>query len=465
MTSIPQEIFKAYDIRGIVGETLTEENVTQIAKAIARIAKLQQQESIIIARDGRLSGPTLSAALKEGLLEEGCQVIDIGMVPTPVLYFATKKLPSSTGVMLTGSHNPANYNGLKIVIDNTTLSGDKIQEIYQNIIEHSIADTDKTFQKENNHYSQYNIIEDYILAITSTLQLSRQLKIVVDAGNGVAGLLAPKLFKSLGCVVIELFCEVDGHFPNHHPDPSVPENLQALMSAVKEHQADVGLAFDGDGDRIGVVTNLGEIIYPDRLLMLFAKDILSRHPGEKIIFDVKCTQHLPKVIEQYKGIPEMTKTGHSLIKKRLQETQAAMAGEMSGHIFFNDGWYGFDDGLYAGARLLHILSRNNLSCSDIFKSFPNSVNTPELKLAVTTAQKEKILTTLPLSFAFEKAKIIAIDGLRVEFDDAWGLIRASNTTPHMTLRFEGKDQPSLKTIQDIFRQELLKIDPTFQLSF
>jgi len=461
---IPQEIFKTYDIRGIVGETLTESNVTLIAKAIARIAKQQQQNTIIIARDGRLSGPLLSNALKQGILDEGCKVIDIGAVPTPVLYFATKLLSSQSGIMLTGSHNPKNYNGLKIIIAGNTLSGDKIQAIYQEILVNSNQNISLT-QSENNHYTQYSIVSDYIKTITNKIKLSRPLKIVIDAGNGIAGMLAPNLFQALGCEVIELYCDVDGNFPNHHPDPSVPENLNALIQAVQDQHADVGLAFDGDADRIGVVTNKGEIIYPDRLLMLFAKEILLRRPGERIIFDVKCTQHLSKVIEQFYGIPEMTKTGHSLIKNRLQETKAPIAGEMSGHIFFNDGWYGFDDGLYAGARLLQILSQENQTCSELFKTFPNSVNTPELKLAVTLQQKEKILSILPKSPAFQDAKIITIDGLRVEFDQAWGLIRASNTTPHMTLRFEGYDEQSLKHIQEIFRRELLKIDPTFQLTF
>lgn len=470
---ISPEIFRAYDIRGIVGETLTPETVYIIAKSIGKLALAQNQETVLIARDGRLSGPLLSCALRNGLLDGGCSVIDIGAAPTPLLYFATHTLSTQSGIMLTGSHNPGNYNGLKTVIAGKTLSGDAIQLLYQDIVENSqnifLPDylTEETVQaKYHDKYLKYNtILNDYVHTVTNNISLAKKLKIVMDCGNGITGNSAPMLFRALGCEVIELFSDVDGHFPHHHPDPSEPENLQDLIEAVKVHQADVGLAFDGDGDRLGVVTNQGEIIYPDRQLMLFAKAVLRTHPGEKIIYDVKCTKHLTKVISENHGQPEMNKTGHSLIKKRLLETLAPLAGEMSGHIFFRDRWYGFDDALYAGARLCEILSNESQTCSEIFRAFPNSVNTPELKLSVTQQQREKILSSLQHCSAFQEARLITIDGLRVEFEKGWGLVRGSNTTPHLTLRFEGEDEETLKAIQTMFKEALLNIDKTLILNF
>lgn len=458
MRNICAEIFRAYDIRGIVDETFTEEAVYAIAKAIGSEALAQHQQTVIMARDGRLSGPVLGEALKKGLLDSGCDVIDIGSVPTPLLYFATNILPTQSGVMLTGSHNPANYNGLKIVIDGETLSEAKIQKLYQRIIT-------EDFSHGQGKYQKSNIIETYISRILEDVHLSRGLKVVVDAGNGIAGEIAPKLYKQLGCEVVELFCEVDGRFPNHHPDPSVPHNLEDLIRVVKETQADIGLAFDGDGDRLGVVTNSGEIIWPDRQLMLYAQDILSRNPGEKIIFDVKCTQHLAKIIKKAGGKPLMFKTGHSLIKNKMREEKAPLAGEMSGHIFFKERWYGFDDGLYTGARLLEIVSKHSCSVSEIFKTLPNSINTPELKLAVNNDQRKKLLEGLLNSTAVKDANLITIDGVRVEYEKSWGLMRGSNTTSHLILRFEAIDQENLIHIQEKFRSELLRLDNTLDLPF
>jgi phosphomannomutase/phosphoglucomutase len=458
MVAISRDIFRAYDIRGIVDESLTSDVVYSIARAIGSEAQHQQQKTVIIARDGRLSGPELSTALKEGLLATGCNVIDIGAVPTPLLYFATHILSTQSGVMLTGSHNPANYNGLKIVIAGETLSEDKIVKLYQRII-------DNDFVQGNGTVIQQDIGETYCAKIASDIKLHRPLKIIVDAGNGIAGFFAPHLYRILGCEVIELYCEVNGLFPNHHPDPSVEENLAALITAVKHHQADIGLAFDGDGDRIGVVTNKGEIIWPDRQLMLYAKDVLSRHPQATILFDVKCTKHLSPVIQRLTGLPLMWKTGHSLIKQKMKAVGALLAGEMSGHIFFKERWFGFDDGLYTGARLLEIVANDHRSISDIFHEFPQSLHTPELKLNVNQQQRELIINNFRESTVFKHAHLITIDGVRVEFENGWGLVRGSNTTPHLILRFEADNAHALAEIQKLFRQELLKIDSSLKLPF
>jgi len=459
--TVSREIFRAYDIRGIVDETLTPDVVYEIARAIGSEAQSQGQQKkqkIIIARDGRLSGASLSEALKKGLLATGCDVIDIGKVPTPLLYFATNILGVQSGVMLTGSHNPKNYNGLKMVIAGNTLSEEKIQNLYQRIISKNIL-------SGQGNYSQENIIEKYITRITQDIKLSKKLKIIVDAGNGIAGSVAPALYRALGCEITELFCEVDGNFPNHHPDPGDPHNLEDLIHEVQKQKADVGLAFDGDGDRLGVVTNQGEVIWPDRQLMLYAKDVLSRNPHAKIIFDVKCTAHLTPFIEKCGGIPIMGKTGHSLIKQKMKEENALLAGEMSGHVFFKERWYGFDDGLYTGARLLEILSQEARTSSEVFHDFPDSINTPELKLSVNNDQREKLLENLRQSTLFRDAKLVMLDGVRVEFENGFGLMRGSNTTPHLTFRFEGKDKATLEFIQDKFRQALLNIDATLRLPF
>jgi phosphomannomutase/phosphoglucomutase len=457
-TRFPSSIFRAYDIRGIVDENLTPEIVFAIGQALGSEALACGETTLLTARDGRLSGPVLMLALQNGILATGCNVIDIGAVPTPVLYFATHTLAAHSGVMLTGSHNPPNYNGLKIVLAGHALSGEQLQGLYRRIVEERLTQGRGVIQS-------LNIMDDYIAHIQSTVHCARSLKVVIDAGNGIAGKVAPALFKALGCEVIELYCEVDGHFPNHHPDPSQPENLQDLMAMVKQTQADIGLAFDGDGDRLGVVTERGEIIWPDRQLMLFASDILQRQPESTIIFDVKCTQHLPRWIEQQGGIPLMWKTGHSLIKAKLRETEAPLAGEMSGHIFFQERWFGFDDGLYAGARLVEILAQQSLSASEIFATFPDSYNTPELKILLSDETKFEFMQRFIDQAHFSDGKKTTIDGLRVDFPFGFGLMRPSNTTPCLVLRFEADSPHNLQHIQQLFRQQLLAIDPNVMLPF
>lgn len=457
--SIPQEIFRAYDIRGIVDQTLTPEIVYTIGLAIGSENLACGENKILVARDGRLSGPVLLKALIEGLQASGCDVIDIGMVPTPVLYFATYALSIPSGVMLTGSHNPANYNGLKIVIAGETLSDTRIQALYQRIQAQQLA------QGHGSFTTYANIATDYVQRITSDVFLKKPLRVVIDCGNGVAGNIAPKLFQSLGCEVVELFCEVDGHFPNHHPDPSIPQNLEDLIVAVKQHHADVGLAFDGDGDRLGVITNTGEIIWPDRQLMLYAIDVISRNPGAMIIYDVKSTSHLETVIKQHGGQPLMWKTGHSLVKAKLRETGALLAGEMSGHTFFKERWYGFDDGLYTAARLLEILAATSKTCSELFAEIPNSINTPELKLPLAEEEKFNFMDLFKQQATFDNAQITTIDGLRADFADGWGLIRPSNTSPYLILRFEANDIAGLQRIQNLFREQLLKVQLDLLLPF
>lgn len=458
VTAISPIIFRSYDIRGIVDESLTADAVYSIGRAIGSEAQARQQTKIILGYDGRLSSPQLSSALCQGLLSSGVDVIDIGAVPTPVLYFATHTLGISSGVMLTGSHNPSNYNGIKMVLAQQTLKGDEIQALYQRIVAQQL-------NTGQGRYTQAEVIEKYIHHITATVQLARPLKIVIDCGNGITGKVAPALFKKLGCEVIELFCEVDGNFPNHSPDTSNAENLQTLINLVKKYQADIGLAFDGDGDRLGAVTNAGEIIWPDRQMMLFAADILTRNPGAEIIFDVKCSRDLPKVIEQNGGKAFMWKTGHSYIKTKLHSSNALLAGEMSGHIFFKDKWFGFDDGLYAGARLLEIISQDKHSVDDIFKSFPNSINTPELKLPMQEERKFIFIENFIATAKFSNAQITTIDGIRVDFKDGWGLLRPSNTSPYLILRFEATTLDELQRIQNLFKQQLLAFDPSLNLPF
>jgi phosphomannomutase/phosphoglucomutase len=455
---ISPSIFRAYDIRGVVQETLTPDAVYAIGQAIGSEALARGQQQVVIARDGRLSGSKLSAALRDGLLASGRDVIDIGAVPTPVLYFAAHTLGTHSGVMLTGSHNPPEYNGLKIVLNGETLAEEAIQSLYQRIV-------DNDFTQGQGHYETRDIVPDYISRITSDLRLARSLKIVIDSGNGIAGAVAPKLFRALGCEVVELFCEVDGRFPNHHPDPGQPENLQDLTHSVLAHQADIGLAFDGDGDRLGVVTDNGEIIWPDRQMMLYAEDVLKRNPAATILYDVKCTRHLASVIDTLGGKPLMWKTGHSLIKAKMRETGALLAGEMSGHIFFKERWFGFDDGLYTAVRLLEILAADKRSASEIFKTLPNSVNTPELKLPMDDARKSDFMTELQQQAQFPQAVLNTIDGLRVDFSDGWGLIRQSNTTPCLVLRFEADTTEGLQRIQALFRTQLLALDAQLALPF
>lgn len=457
-TQINHSIFRAYDIRGIVGVDLTPQTVYALGRAIGSMAIESGEQRIAMGRDGRLSGPELSHALGKGLQASGCDVLNVGVVPTPLLYYATHMMDTRSGVMLTGSHNPAEYNGLKIMIGGKTLAEEGIQELYRRIQKNN-------FTQGSGEAHELDIIERYITRVTRDVTLARPLKIVVDCGNGVAGAVVPQLFRQMGCEVHELFCDIDGSFPNHHPDPSQAINLQDLICATRETGADIGLAFDGDGDRLGVVTPSGDVIWPDRQLMVFAKEILGRNPGAKIIYDVKCTNHLAKVIHEAGGVPIMWKTGHSLIKAKLAETQAALAGEMSGHIFFKDRWYGFDDALYSGARLLEILAKTSGDCDALFKDIPNSVNTPELKIYVKDSEKFSLMDRLIESADFRPAEIVTIDGLRVNFADGWGLVRPSNTTPCLVLRFEAESENVLKKIQNVFREFLLATQADLVLPF
>lgn len=457
-TTLDPSIFRAYDIRGIVDKTITEEGVYLIGRALGTMVMEEGDKRIAVARDGRLSGPRLSKALIEGLLSTGCDVFDLDVVPTPLLYYATFVTGTNSGVMLTGSHNPAEYNGLKMVVNGKTLTEESIKKLAERI--HA-----KQFCDGSGEIHSVEIIERYFDRVRLDARLARPLKVVVDCGNGVPGKIVPELYRRMGCDVHELFCEVDGNFPNHHPDPSQPENLQDLIRVVKETQADVGLAFDGDGDRLGVVTAQGKIIWPDRQLMLFAKAVLADHPGAKIIYDVKCTSHLAKLISELGGEPIMWKTGHSLIKSKLAETQAALAGEMSGHIFFKDRWYGFDDAIYSGARLLQILAAQDDSSDAVFNSIPDSVNTPELKIYVSDDEKFALMNDIISRAKFDDGQMNTIDGLRVNFQDGWGLVRPSNTTPCLVLRFEAENESALTKIQNMFREFLLGVRPDLVLPF
>lgn len=447
MHTIPKEIFKAYDIRGIVGETLTVDIVEKIAQAIGSEARARNQTDIVIGRDGRLSGPDLATALAHGLQSTGINVIDLGMVATPMTYFAAYQLGSNSAVMVTGSHNPPDYNGLKIVLAGETLSGDAIQALRARIESSDLVRGQGT-------YREYDITEDYLQRISGDVKLARPMKIIIDAGNGIAGAFAPSLYRALGCSIEELHCEVDGHFPNHHPDPSVPANLVDLIARLQVSNAEIGLAFDGDGDRLGVVTKQGRIIFPDRQLMLFADDVLSRNPGATIIYDVKSSRNLHKWITDRGGKPLMWKSGHSLIKAKMHETGALLAGELSGHIFFKDRWYGFDDGLYAGARLLEYLSRQ-VDIDTTLHNLPDSICTPEIQIKMREGEAHQLVAKLQKNARFEGAKeIIKIDGLRVEYPDGFGLMRASNTTPAVVLRFEADDIQGMSRIQDDFRNAI-----------
>ncbi len=457
--TIAAEIFRAYDIRGVVDQTLTTEAVYNIGRALGTKVLALAGDCIVLGRDGRLSGPRLAAELKAGILSTGCNVVDVGVVPTPVLYFAAKFLEIKSAVMLTGSHNPPNYNGLKIILNDVTIYGAAIQELQHIIVT-------QAYCTGQGLASTVNVLPDYVKAVTSSLQIQRAQKIVIDCGNGAAGMIAQELFQALGCDVISLFCEVDGNFPNHHPDPSDPQNLIVLRETVLKEKADLGLAFDGDGDRLGILDNTGKIIWPDRVLMLFAQDVLAHNPGASIIFDVKCSRDVEQIIHAAGGVPVMWNTGHSLIKAKMLETGALLAAEMSGHIFFKDRWYGFDDALYTGARLVELLSKNSLSADQVFSALPEAVSTPELNITVTEASKFGIMQNLLTQAKFdEEYKLITIDGMRVEFADGWGLIRPSNTTPKLVVRFEATTQIILNRIQEQFRALLLSVAPELVLPF
>ncbi|HEY8555105.1 MAG TPA: phosphomannomutase/phosphoglucomutase [Burkholderiales bacterium] len=456
----PPEIFKAYDIRGIVGRSLTPAFVESIGHAIGSEAQARGSRRFAVGRDGRLSGPELVEALAHGLTRAGCDVLDIGQAPTPVLYFATHHLGTGSGVSVTGSHNPPEYNGLKIMVAGETLSGDAIQGLRRRL-----ERGDLVRPETPGSVTRVDVREAYLDRITGDVKLARRMRVAVDCGNGVAGAYAPELLRRLGCDVTALYCDVDGTFPNHHPDPSKPENLEELIRTVKGGGYDVGLAFDGDGDRLGVVAPDGSIIWADRQMILFARDVLARNPGGTIIYDVKCSRKLAEAIRAAGGEPLMWKTGHSLIKAKLKESGALMAGEMSGHIFFKERWYGFDDGLYAAARLLELLSRDPRPTSEIFGSLPNTVNTPELNLKLAEGEHHAVIAELVARANFPDAKVTTIDGLRADFDDGFGLVRASNTTPVLVFRFEGDTPEALERIAQRFREFVLSVRPGVQLPF
>lgn len=457
--SFPHEIFKAYDIRGIVDKTLTVEVTYQIGQAIGTEVLAHGGDSIVIGRDGRLSGPMLAEALSNGLRSTGVNVVDIGVAPSPVVYYSSYSMDIPSCIAITGSHNPPEYNGLKMVVDGTTLSAERIQLLKQRIL-------DSDFAQGEGSYRQQEIIEDYIARIVSDIKPERKLKIVIDCGNGVAGATAPQVFRQIGCEVVDLFSEVDGTFPNHHPDPSQIENLQDLIAAVKEHDADLGLAFDGDGDRLGVITKSGDIVWPDRQMILFSRDILSRNPGTEIIYDVKCTRNLPTEIERAGGKATMWRTGHSFIKAKLKESGAAIAGEMSGHIFFKERWFGFDDGVYAGARLIELLAKQDQTPQAVFDALPDSINTPELRMEFAEGEHYKFMDQLKAVASFdESATVSTIDGVRVDYDDGFGLIRPSNTTPILVLRFEADTQDGLARIQADFANAIRQVDEQAAIPF
>ncbi|ALE53885.1 phosphomannomutase/phosphoglucomutase [Paraburkholderia sp. SIMBA_055] len=463
---ISKSIFKAYDIRGVIGKTLDADTARSIGRAFGSEVRAQGGDAVVVARDGRLSGPELIQALSDGLRAAGVDVVNVGMVPTPVGYFAASVPLQLEGgerrvdscIVVTGSHNPPDYNGFKMVLRGSAIYGEQILALHQRIV-------DENFSEGSGTYTDYDIADAYLERIASDVKLARPIKIVVDTGNGVAGGLAPKLFKKLGCELVELFTEIDGNFPNHHPDPAHPENLQDVIRALKETDAEIGFAFDGDGDRLGVVTKDGQIIYPDRQLMLFAEEVLSRNKGAQIIYDVKCTRNLAKWVKDKGGEPLMWKTGHSLVKAKLRETGAPLAGEMSGHVFFKDRWYGFDDGLYTGARLLEILTRVQ-DPSKLLNSLPNSHSTPELQLKLEEGENFELIARLQKNAQFTGADdVVTIDGLRVEYPDGFGLARSSNTTPVVVMRFEADNDAALKRIQEDFRRVIMAEKADAKLPF
>ena len=453
---IDEAIFREYDIRGVVPDQINDLSVKAIAKAVAIKCRNELVDEIALGRDGRLSGNNLLQLLSRELKSYGINVLNLGTVTSPLLYFAAKKIKSKSGIMITGSHNPKNYNGFKIVINDSPVSGIEILDL--------ISDKFVNLKNSGNEIVKQDIMDEYINEVMSQASSNiNPMKIVVDCGNGSAGEIAPKLIRSLGHQVIELFCKIDGNFPNHHPDPGKIENLQDLIKAVKNESADIGIAFDGDGDRLGVVSSNGEIIYPDQLMMIFSKEVLKNNQGKEIVFDVKCTNLLNKIIADAGGIPLMSPTGHFHIKNALKKTKAPLAGEMSGHIFFNDRWYGFDDAHYAAFRLIEILKKSKSSLDNIVKDLPKSFSTPEMNLAVEENKKFKIVEDFIMKADFGNADKITIDGLRVNFEDGWGLLRASNTTPKLVLRFEANSQKRLHEIENMFLTQLKKIDETINI--
>ncbi|VAW76671.1 Phosphoglucomutase @ Phosphomannomutase [hydrothermal vent metagenome] len=457
-SNIPLDVFRAYDIRGIVDKQLTNELVYEIGRAIGSEAYKRGEDKVVVGRDGRLSGPALSDALSNGIMATGIDVVDIGQVATPVLYFATQMLSQGSGVMITGSHNPPEYNGLKIMLRGDTLYGETITALATRIQQQDLIEGTGNIQC-------VDIVKNYISQLVADVTLEKKPKIVIDCGNGVAGDIAPEVLKQLGCEVLEMYCEVDGNFPNHHPDPSKLENIAELRKAVVAQGADLGVAFDGDGDRLGVVDCKGNVIWPDRVMMILAEDVLRRNAGATVIYDVKCTRNIKSMIEQYGGKPLMWKTGHSFIKAKMKETGALLAGEMSGHLFIKERWYGFDDAIYACARLLEALGKKDETSAEVFSALPDTVNTPEINILMQEGETGPLMDTLIDQAEFGQADIITLDGIRVEFADGWGLIRASNTTPSLVLRFEADDEQSLTRIQNLFRKNLAVVAPNLKLPF
>jgi len=457
--SFPHSAFKAYDIRGIVPSALNPEFAKDLGRGLAARAKAAGVTTMVVGRDGRTSSPSLAAALQQGMRDGGINTIDVGEVPTPLVYFAAYTLKTGSGVAVTGSHNPPDYNGFKMMMGGGTLHGEAILALRDEVAAgpaHASASGTAT---------SVDILTPYLARVLGDVKLSRPMKIAIDCGNGVAGAVAPQLFRALGCEVTELFCEVDGTFPNHHPDPADPHNLEDLIRCVQTTDCEIGLAFDGDGDRLGVVTKSGEIIWPDRQLILYARDVLTRCPGETIIYDVKCSRHVAVAIREAGGVPLMWQTGHSLIKAKLAETGAPLAGEMSGHVFFKERWFGFDDGLYTGCRLLEILSRS-ANPSAVLEALPQGVSTPELKLEMSEGEPHALIKRLQTEGVFAGAtEVLKIDGLRADYPDGFGLARASNTTPVVVLRFEGDTPEALVRIQDAFRKQLLALAPHVTLPF
>ena len=453
-------IFKAYDIRGIYKKELTLESIDLIARSLSDLYQ-KDNDIIVVGRDGRLSSEAISNTLIRGLLESGKKVIDIGQVPTPLLYFAVNYFKVNSGIIVTGSHNPKNYNGLKIIMDNHALAGEEIQNIYNKILSKNLKKINKNSEVGE---EKINIEKNYLEAILKDIKINKKLKVAIDAGNGAAGPISLKVYKKLGLEVIDLYCDIDGNFPNHHPNPSEPKNLINLISSVKENKCDIGVAFDGDGDRCLIIDNLGNILWPDRQMMLYSKNILSKNANEKIVFDVKSSKDLPIYIKEYGGIAVMSRTGHSYIKMKMKEINAILGGEMSGHIFFKDRWFGFDDGIYASLRMLEIISNENKKSSEIFDELPSSYSTPEINIKVDKdGNQHEFMKKFCSKVNFDGAEISKIDGLRADFKNGWGLVRASNTTPCLVMRFEANTEEELKEIQDMFTSEILNIDSTLEI--
>lgn len=455
---IGRSVFRAYDIRGIIGRELDEDSFYSIGLAIACYLQQLNRQKIYVARDGRLTSFSLTQALKQGLLDSGIDIVDLGAVATPVMYYATNTQGLDCGLMVTGSHNPADYNGIKMVLAGKTLTQEDIDILYQFVNKGTrILGTGKE--------TSLDVIRHYTQRILSDIKLKRPLKVVVDCGNGIAGPIIPAVIAELGCEVIPLYCDVDGRFPNHHPDPTIEANLVDLKKAITEHDADIGLAFDGDADRLGLITNKGEMIWPDRLMMFYAREMLARLPGSTIVFDVKCSSHLEQVIEVAGGRAKMCPTGHSIVKAVMKKEDAVLAGEMSGHLFFKDRWFGFDDALYSACRLLEIISASDLTVSEQFKLIPDSVNTPEIKIDIADDEKFQFMQRFSEQASFPQTRIITIDGLRVEFANGWGLLRASNTTPCLVARFEASDRNNLEYIQRVFKAEIQRLNSELVVPF